>query len=286
MSAPLSISTSEMLDSLKRSGYLIESEIAKELTNLCFFVEANQVIQDPFTGKSREIDLLAEYNKYDPERAENRVAAKIKFVFEIKNNIYPIVLLTELPHSPNIDLTLSLKIGQTGQYAVSGIEPTEYFSYLFLGNEPDEIKTFTQYCSFQPKKNNAELMAFHPEEIHTGLNKITQYSEECAEFWEDYDPEKPWNVDYNRNFLFLPAFILNNALFQLTISDEGNPLLEEVDYSRILFNYHYKDSLKQALVYFVTRKGLEAFLDKMLEIEEKVEANMLTAKKEQEKGDN
>ena len=52
------ITEEEMLAALSRSGYLLESEVSAALTNLGFFIETNQVIQDPETGKSREIDLL------------------------------------------------------------------------------------------------------------------------------------------------------------------------------------------------------------------------------------
>ncbi len=90
----------EIIDSLQRSGYLLESEISKNLASLGFFIEPNQVIKDSLTGKSREIDLMAEHYFHDPERAKYKVAMKIKFVFEIKNNIQLVVLLTDYQYSP------------------------------------------------------------------------------------------------------------------------------------------------------------------------------------------
>ena len=77
------ISKSEMLEALKRSGYLLESEISAFLANQGFFVETNQVIEDPITGKSREIDLIAEYYEYKQDRSSYKCASGIKFVFEI-----------------------------------------------------------------------------------------------------------------------------------------------------------------------------------------------------------
>jgi hypothetical protein len=53
------ITKKEMLDALGRSGYLLESEIAKTLSHAGFFIESNQVIEDPITGKNREIDLIS-----------------------------------------------------------------------------------------------------------------------------------------------------------------------------------------------------------------------------------
>lgn len=63
------ITTKEMLDALNRSGYLLESEISRILDDAGFFIESNQVVEDPITGKSREIDLVAEYYVYDKERS-------------------------------------------------------------------------------------------------------------------------------------------------------------------------------------------------------------------------
>ncbi len=59
----------EMIDAIKRSGYLLESLISKYLSQSGFFVESNQVIVDPYTGKSREIDLVAEYHDWNRTRA-------------------------------------------------------------------------------------------------------------------------------------------------------------------------------------------------------------------------
>jgi len=47
----------DLLAAIKRSGNFLESEITKHLASLGYFVESNQSIIDPYTGKSREIDL-------------------------------------------------------------------------------------------------------------------------------------------------------------------------------------------------------------------------------------
>src|SRR6185312_6386491 len=105
----------EMLESLKNSGYLLESEIAKKFYNLDFYVDTNQVIKDPFTGKSREIDIIAETSHYDADVAQLQVAVKITFICEVKNNLYPVILMTPYTFSPNGDEMSGLKIGRTGQ---------------------------------------------------------------------------------------------------------------------------------------------------------------------------
>ena len=269
-----SISESEIIESLKRSGYLLESEISKVLNELGFFVETNQVIKDPLTTKSREIDILAEYYNYDPEKANNNIATKIKFVFEVKNNSFPVVLLTNFQNSPNTEIWSYYKVGQTGNYSDNYDFQTNFHDYL-LDFEKTKDTVFTQYCSFQRKKQSDELMASHSEELYSGLSKITQYCEESASRWQNYDVED----DYFRNFLYLPVVILKDDLYQLTIAEKNTPQLHKVDESTIIFNYHHNGFPESAIVYFVTKKGLLPFLQKMLEVEDKIAAAMLQKKK-------
>ena len=163
----------EMIESLKRSGYLLESQISKILSQNSFFVESNQVIKDPITGKSREIDLIAEYHDFDRE-VSTKCRAKIKYVFEIKKNDAPIVLMTQFEHSPNIEDWYGLKEYLTIPENIS-YNTSEVFWEELVQQKRGSI--FTQYCSFQKKKGNDELMALHPDNIHNGLSKIVQHCE-------------------------------------------------------------------------------------------------------------
>jgi hypothetical protein len=71
----------EVLECLERSGYLLESKIVRALTDQGYFVEPNQVVRDPRTGKSREIDLIAEYYEWQPDH--QGLCVKTNFVVEI-----------------------------------------------------------------------------------------------------------------------------------------------------------------------------------------------------------
>ncbi|UJS23573.1 hypothetical protein [Thiothrix winogradskyi] len=109
----MNITTDEMYEALSRSGYLLESEVAKKLSEWGFFVETSLVIEDPFSGKSREIDIVAEYYNWDASKSQFHTCAKIEFVFEVKNNIYPLVLLNEFNFNPRVDDYLGLKEATT-----------------------------------------------------------------------------------------------------------------------------------------------------------------------------
>ena len=175
------ISKEEMLEAISRSGYLLESEIASMLTKLGYFTETNGIIIDSTSGKGRELDLVAEYYEYSQKHEDIHATACIKYVFEIKNNNQPLVLLTRYESSPYTEPYTYYKEAHTSPKEIE--EPTDsYISFYEELFEQQNHKFFTQYCSFQRKKKGKEdeLMACHPEMLHSGLLKICQYCEEEA----------------------------------------------------------------------------------------------------------
>lgn len=273
MQREFEITKEEMLEALNRSGYLMESEIASMLSEFGFFIETNQVIEDKFTGKSREIDLLAEYYNYKKEYSRYKTASKIKFVFEIKNNLFPIVLLTKWETSPNIEDWTGLKEALTVPKNIN----YDYFDSYYRPLIQDNKKIFTQYCSFQKKKANEELMALHPDVIHEGLSKITQYCEEMVKVYDKdllYMSDSDYKDDYFRHFLFMPVLLINDELFEL-----NDKKLNQVDSSILVLNYHYQKEPKMAYIFVVTKKGFPKFIQQMTKLDEKVEQLMIKIKK-------
>ena len=49
----------EIIQALKKSGYLMEQVVATQLENLDFHVHTNWAFRDPDEGKSREVDVRA-----------------------------------------------------------------------------------------------------------------------------------------------------------------------------------------------------------------------------------
>lgn len=264
----------EMLEAIERSGYLLESEISKLLSQRNFFVEPNQVIIDPITGKSREIDLVAEfYDRSESALEKQKCISKVHFVFEIKNNSAPLVLLTEFEWSPNVEQWLAIKEIQTYPEKLSNIHLDDYHTEL-INNYHGNI--FTQYCSFQRKKQNSELMALHPDNIHTGLGKISQYCEERVEVWGRTSIDNDY--DYFRNFVYLPILLISEDLYELSYNKNGNTDLKKVESSILVHNYHYKNTPNMAFIFIVTRKGFEPFMENVLKLERKTEDHMIEIK--------
>jgi len=273
----LNISEVEMIEALKRSGYLLESEISKVLAEAGFSIETNQIIEDPITGKGREIDLMAEFNSlYNEERSRLKVASKVRFIFEIKNNLFPIVLLTKYRFTPNIEDWIGLKEAVTLPNDIK-YEWFESFYDELIKNRSEGI--YTQYCSFHKKKANDELMALHPDNIHDGLLNITLHCEEMVKIfdtsllYEKTDTAK--KDDYFRHFIYLPILLLNDNLYEL-IDDK----LTKVDSSILIFNYFFNKEPKMAYIFVLTKKGFPAFMNKMINLENRTEQKMYEARKE------
>jgi len=267
----------EMLESLSRSGYLLESEITKLMVQYGFFVESNVSTLDPLTGKSREIDLIAELDhEFNPNEHNRKTIARVEFIFEIKNNNVPLVLLTEYEWSPNIPIWESMKVKETIPEKILDYFVGLGFYDVLFGDGTKNI--YTQYCSFSKKKNE-ELMALHPENIYSGLLKITNFCEELIESWEN-DKDKQYEDDYFREFLYLPIILINDDLYELETTVDHKNKLKQVDCSHLVFNYHYKQESKIAIIHIVTKTGLKDFLNRILNAEKKVEENMFLAQDE------
>ena len=258
----------ELIEALQRSGYLLESEIAQYLYNNGFFVESNQVILDAKTGKNREIDLIAEYNSL---RTNNyKCCAKIRFVFEIKNNTAPIVLMTEFRSSPYIEDYFGIKEKVTIPEDICYFSLDGYYNKII---KSDKFSKFTQYCSFQRKKGkNQELMALHPDNIYTGIEKITQY---CEIDYEDMEQIEKKDGHF-RHFINMPILLIKDNLFELTHSQNNEIKLKEVDSSILVYNYfNHENEPTMVYVFIVTHKGLPDFLEYMLKIQDKVQTEMV-----------
>jgi hypothetical protein len=111
----------ELLECLRRSGYLLESRLVAALQALDHFVEPNSSYLDKATGVSREIDIVAELYRYDRSMSEARVSVKTTIIIEAINNPLPAVLLTPVPFSPNTLEDALLFVDDSGRVTYSHI---------------------------------------------------------------------------------------------------------------------------------------------------------------------
>lgn len=87
----VSPNSEEIIDALKKSGYLMEQEVASQLEALDFHVFPNQAYEDLEEGKSREIDIVA--RKRVAHSEESKLSAFIEILAECKNSTNPFVFV-------------------------------------------------------------------------------------------------------------------------------------------------------------------------------------------------
>lgn len=256
---PLPVITSWVMDSktirnkmqaaLMRSGYVMESRIVSRLTDSGYFVQPNQRIADPKTGKTREIDFIAE--AWDINRADIIAAKKMsvltRFVCEAKNNPNPVVVLTKVPYTPHLLLEECLREARTGNFR----HATSSFLDLFLG---EETNAYSQYCSFKVNKSKAgeEWVAWHPDDFYDDLEKIIAYCDQEVVTLSSLDD------GYDRLHLYLPVVVLGGDLY-VCQSRPRSIRLKKVQIARYIHFGFNGDSQTLACVVFVTETSMEKF---------------------------
>lgn len=81
----------DIMRALKKSGYLMEQEVASDLEALDFHVHTNWAFEDADEGKSREIDVRA--IKRVAHNEEKCLSAFVEILIECKNIASPLVLI-------------------------------------------------------------------------------------------------------------------------------------------------------------------------------------------------
>ena len=84
-------SPEDIIDALRKSGYLMEQEVATQLEALNFHVWTNWAFQDIDEGKSREIDVRA--IRQVAHNEEKKLSAFVEIIAECKNSTNPFIFI-------------------------------------------------------------------------------------------------------------------------------------------------------------------------------------------------
>lgn len=262
------ISLEKIGECLDRSGYLLESRLVRSLTDQGYFVEPNQIVRDRRTGKGREIDLVAEYFRYNPKRPKTCV--KTYFVVEAINNKFPFVLLTERPNSPGADFENYIKF-------ICTPEPNPFTAHLdiYENKGADWKNLFSQYCVITEKgSGKKELMATHPDDVYSSLLKLSEYVEDQIYSWTTGDLLE--RTEFWRMFFWQPMLVLSGQLVSAHLLENGTTQLRETTMGRLEFNWHDDDQHRTTVIEVLTEeyflKRLTIMIEKDDELEGKVYA--------------
>ncbi len=269
----MKIKEEEIIESLNRSGYFLESRVLDVLSSDGCENFPNQTYPDKITGKSREIDILSDGPRITELLTLNQSLQfeyQFKLLIECINNDQPVAFFKR----PDRDhYTIS------GKFFYSKVERELTEKYAKTGNTPDfqfhsfttESKNFhynqlaknTQYCSFSIKKRGQknEWMASHPDGLHDTLNKLVDYAEHKNDGYEDWmKNDSAWRREVFTT-LFFPVIILQNELIEVS-ENNGKVKIENKDH--IIFDFNKFPNTKNGfLIDIITESYLPDYLRKI-----------------------
>jgi hypothetical protein len=257
-------SPEDMLESLRRSGYLLEGRIVDSLNQLNMFVESNVAYLDKKTGVSREVDIVAESYRYSVDRP--KLCVKTTFVIEAVNNPLPAVVMTPYRWTPNVDEEQFLPYCITPRES-DGEHPFAGEVSLSEIKAKGRSEVFCQYCGFSKKKGDGEWMASHPDELYGAIKKSVEYTmtlRDIAAEWMSSSSDEYWRI-----FQWRPVIAFGGALFALR---EGK--IEAVDRTQLRFNFHWRDEARSAIVDFVCESALSAWVAGVADEDESIESTL------------
>ena len=262
-------------EALERSGYLMESRLVRALNDSGYFVEPNVAHKDPRTGKSREIDLVAEK---EPDLAlyPRNCCVKTTFVVEALNNRFPLVAMTERPYSPNVDVDSYVKQGHH-------LIRHEWLRRMktYWPRVEGQSDLFAQFCVLTKKSGKDELMASHPDDVYGSLLKMVEHVEQLRSDFE------AWESDggYRRIFFWHPMLVVSGRLLTAKVAADGRVSIADAPIARLEFNWHDGEDPKTTVIELVREDFLVERMNAIVALDLAVEAELHSTIDSSEAGD-
>lgn len=253
------ISTELAIDALRRSGYLLETRIAKALEQFASHVSVNAVFVDPETEQSRELDAYCYRAETSDKYEFFSVSAHV--LIECVNNPQPIAFFSNglTTHRSPVS---AARPSWLGLYPLEKTIGLEDFHHCFRREHANN------YCTFIEKKSG-EWMATHADEQHgefTMLAMLAQLTrEKQLQVLEDLS--QPQNALHLCGIeLIYPLLIAGGSIFDVQQDATGHVHLKSVDHVAYLRRHMWRGVRRYCPIDVVTEKYLPRFL-RMIEME-------------------
>jgi hypothetical protein len=205
---PETISTEIAVDALRRSGYLLETRIARTLDQFASHLFANVVFADPETGQPRELDAYC-YRAETGNRYEHFTAYAHVLIVCI-NNPQPIAFFSSGLNNRAYPVTAARPLW-LGLYPIEQTIRLEDFHHGFRQDLANN------YCTFVEKKSRG-WMATHADEQHREFSTLATLAqltkEKQLQVLEDYS--RPQDaVQFCGVELIYPVLVAEGLLFDV-----------------------------------------------------------------------
>jgi len=253
------ISTELAVDALHRSGYLLETRMAKTLDQFASHLSVNVVFADPETGQSRELDAYC-FRAQTGSRYEF-FTASAHVLIECINNPQPIAFFSNGLSARTYPVTAARPMW-LGLYPIEETIGLEDFHHCFRQGFANN------YCTFVEKKSR-EWMATHADEQHsefTTLAMLAQLTrEKQLQVLEDYS--RPQDAaEFCGIELIYPLLVAEGSLFNVRQNAKGAVRLESVNHVTYLKRLMWRGVRRYCPIDVITETFLPRFL-RMIEVE-------------------
>ena len=256
-------SPENIIDALRKSGYLMEQEVATQLEALNFHVWTNWAFQDIDEGKSREIDVRA--IKRVAHNEEKQLSAFVEIIAECKNSKNPFVFIGRSKNQTDnryLPQELIFPIAEYRAWAPNASRLKEKDAFFHLGfdkvhHDFTRDTKAVQFCRIDRKGKN-----WHAN--HGGLYDSIFYPLAKAFIAQKGDiPIATRPNDWRYFWLLVPMVITSGDIFYVD-SMEADPVPEEIDH--VTFKREIRSGKLDGMfaVEFVRQNQLKTFVSNSL----------------------
>lgn len=193
------IEKDEIIEHLKKGGFLFELECMKEFSKVGFHVEAALHYFDNKTEIHREVDFIAFRNFYDEK---NDFSLNISFVVECKAHISPILAISADSQIDGGSISANILSTKNLKNLLNKILENNDDSFTFGPRNSEPIhQSIIEYSS----KNNGKDRVF--ESMMQSLNA-------CL-----YLTNSSTKSDKRYGNIYIPVIIFDNSLFSISQED-------------------------------------------------------------------
>ena len=261
------ISTEQMKEAIKKSGYLLEQRVERILSTAGYYVQTNPVFPDPETGKSREFDISAISATRIYKKGYNFVFPVL--ICECENNAQPIVFfMKESPisflHHYEVKVSgIPVKFWQKDGYiSFSEFTGMERFHHYCKG------KVSTQYCTFQLKKDKSSWLALHDEEHHNTFSSLIKALDyEVTKHYDGWVPPYKLGEEDTNIQIYYPLVVFQGELFSAELRRKGVTLkkVKHIQFRKEIFSSRINE-VETYQIDVISEEYLQQYL-KMIEFE-------------------
>jgi hypothetical protein len=258
------IAEPEMHDALKRSGYLLEQQIAASLREAGYKVMTNGRFIDPETSKSLEYDVYA-YKAIRVDDGPETYEIYPTLICECKNNSHPIMFIDNPNFTPLRDeVTVSgipCKIWQRDRF----ISVQEYIGVDNFHHFCKQIAPVANMCvTFEKNKEDGLWKANHGGDLHSTFVKMSKALEYKID--QDFGYMGQWFLPGERETEFMdlsfyyPVVIYRGDLYVYFADKAKMGTCEHVQFNPEFFSTANNEILSYHID-VISQAGLKSYLE-------------------------